>query len=195
MSSKYLFCLCIAAFCLYSMHLAQVTTDIVDQTVSIEQLELTSSTEITSTLGTDPLVTADTPSTNNETNNDDNSGKIKPLAATAKVASDESTTIPVTSLPDNTTAITTTAISTTPVEITDTTTRRKSRKPKTTTVTTTTSSSRRRRTKTTTTLKPELVNEFSAKLNEFLELPCGYESDENDYRIKWEKVGGGVRSF
>ena len=177
MSSKYLFCLCIAAFCLYSMHLAQVTTDIVESTVSIEQLDLSSSTDTPSTSGADPLVT-DTPSTNNNDTNNVDTGKIKPLAATSKIVSDESTAIP-----ESTTAEITT------VQIADTTTRRRSKKPKTT-VATTTSSSRRRRTKTTTTMKPELMNEFSAKPNEFLELPCGYESDENDNQIKWEKVGG-----
>lgn len=115
--------------------------------------------------------------------------KTAPIAASTTVPSDDAiakTTGVVKENEINPTQVA--SIETTTIEATTTkSTRRKRTK---TTMAPTTMSNKRKRTKTTTTLKPELMNEFKAKPNEFLELPCGYESDENDDQIKWERVGG-----
>ena len=97
------------------------------------------------------------------------------IAADTALVDEKTNNLPTTGVTPETTTIFITAKS------------KKSRKTKTTTTVTTTR--RRRRTKTTTTTKPEIMNEFQAKENGFLELSCGYESDDNDENIKWEKIG------
>ena len=198
MLSKYVFCICLA-FCLYSINLAQddsansnlvveVTSTLIPSS-KIEQ-QKTDPAVIDSNIG---LATASLTNDNKNAAQQDSDGE----PATTPIVF--STTAPPNSDPITTTKVikddeikgteevvekTSTAMASTP-----------KRKKKTKSTTTTATITKKRRPKKKTTVKPELMNEFKAKLNEFLELPCGYESDQYDDQIKWEKVGGVSSSY
>jgi hypothetical protein len=207
MSSKYLFWICVT-FCLYSINLAQgdlansnlvevetVTMPIVPTTTKLDEKNLdmnvldTNIGLVTGAINKDNKKAAQSDPDDSASTTAIVNEKTAPIVVSTTVSSDDTLAKTTGVVKEN--EIKTTQVASIETTTIEATTNKLTRKRKTkTTMAPTTTSNRRRRTKTTTTLKPELMNEFKAKPNEFLELPCGYESDENDDQIKWAKVGG-----